>query len=114
MSFAERSRDVARRFVRTALVVDDRAFRGAKPDDERPHGGLILPAGARPTETQEEPEPPPPGTPEEHPSTQPQPEADTDWAHALDAEQLIRDFAASAVFCTVIGVEKQESEDRTI
>ncbi len=111
MIFAEHSREVARRFIRTAVVVDDRAFRDGDRGEEPPRGGLTRPSGTRPDETRNDAEPAPPGTAEEHPSTEAQPQAGFDSAHALDAQQVIRDFAAGRVFCTVIGVEKGETFD---
>ena len=85
----ERSRELARRFLQTAVVVDDEAYMASERDNE-PRGKLVEPGGRG----RKQPEQSSGQSDEGHGGSNPQ--------HSLDAGSIIDSFSQLGVICSVI------------
>ena len=83
----QRSRDIAQRFLRTAVVVDDEAYI-ARNRDYRPKAGIVEPGRDSRTSRRDEQDPPVGGRA---------------TIHTLDAGSLVDSFSALGVICGVVG-----------
>lgn len=90
--FRSRSREFARRFLKTAVVVDDRAYMLFGGDDG-PRSEVLTPGRRPPTLNQEN----------QHPDGQRS-------QHTLDARFIMDSFSSLGVICGVLGPEKPQME----
>lgn len=90
--FQSRSREFAQRFLKTAVVVDDRAYMPFGEADG-PRSEVLTP-GRRPSNTSQE---------DQRPVRRPS-------EHTLDARSIMDSFSALGVICGVLGPEQSELE----
>lgn len=90
--FQSRSREFARRFLKTAVVVDDRAFMSFGEADG-PRSEVLTPGRRRANTSRED----------QHPARHPS-------EHSLDARYIMDSFSSLGVICGVLGPEQSELE----
>ena len=90
--FQSRSREFARRFLKTAVVVDDRAYMPLEEGDG-PRSAVLTPGRRPPTSSQEN----------QHSDKRRS-------EHTLDARSIMDSFSTLGVICGVLGPERSEME----